>query len=478
MPVPWHDDTVADRLSALDSSFLYLEGPTTPMHVGSLTLFQDDAGTIDHERLVKLIRDRIAYVPRYRQRLREVPGRLANPVWVDDQRFDVSYHVRRSALPAPGSLRQLNDLVARIVSRPLDRRHPLWEVYLVEGIEGNRFALLTKTHQAMVDGVTAVDIGEVILEETAEVRAAPATTWRPAPGPTNVELVAGAVGDAVTHPTSLLGVVRGGMGTARQALGDVAATVMSAVRGKEETALTVEVGQQRRFATLDLRLDDLKEVRRLRGGTINDVALAVIAGGLRAWLLARAEPVTHETVVRALVPMSVKVGDDREAASLVEAFLLDLPVGEPDPVIRLQRIGFDTARFEETARPVGAQAMAALVGFAPPTLHTLGARVGASLSQRAYSLSITNVPGPQTPLFAGGARMLAAYPMIPLTQRHALSIGLTSYDGRVFLGLNADRDALADLDVLVQSLRDALAELLDAVRPRGARLAVAGDVTD
>lgn len=273
-------------------------------------------------------------------------------MWVDDQRFDVSYHVRRSALPAPGSLRQLNDLVARIVSRPLDRRHPLWEVYLVEGIEGNRFALLTKTHQAMVDGVTAVDIGEVILEETAEVRAAPATTWRPAPGPTNVELVAGAVGDAVTHPTSLLGVVRGGMGTARQALGDVAATVMSAVRGKEETALTVEVGQQRRFATLDLRLDDLKEVRRLRGGTINDVALAVIAGGLRAWLLARAEPVTHETVVRALVPMSVKVGDDREAASLVEAFLLDLPVGEPDPVIRLQRIGFDTARFEETARPV------------------------------------------------------------------------------------------------------------------------------
>ena len=176
---------MADRLSALDSSFLYLEGPATPMHVGSLTLFQEQPGTLDHERLVKLIRDRIAYVPRYRQRLREVPGRLASPVWVDDERFDVTFHVRRSALPAPGTLRQLNDLVARIMSRPLDRRHPLWEVYLVEGVEGNRFALLSKTHQAMVDGVTAVDIGEVILEESDQVRGAPVTTWRPARGPSS-----------------------------------------------------------------------------------------------------------------------------------------------------------------------------------------------------------------------------------------------------------------------------------------------------
>ena len=463
---------MADRLSSLDSSFLYLEGPTTPMHVGSLTLFQEEPGTIDHDRLVKLIRDRIAYVPRYRQRLREVPGRLANPVWVDDERFDVTYHVRRSALPAPGSLRQLNDLVARIVSRPLDRRHPLWEVYLVEGVEGNRFALLTKTHQAMVDGITAVDIGEVILEETAEVRGAPATTWRPAPGPSNVELVAGAVGDVVTHPTSVLGAVRGGLDTARQALGNAAATVVQAARGREESPLTVDVGQQRRFATLDLRLDDLKDVRRARGGTINDVALAIVAGALRAWLLSRGEPVTHETIVRALVPMSVTAEDEWAATSLVDAFLLDLPVGEPDPVIRLQRIAFDTARYEETARPIGAQAMVGLVGFAPPTLHTLGARVGASLSQRAYSISITNVPGPQTPLYAGGARMLAAYPIIPLAQKHAVSIGVTSYDGGVFFGINADRDALPDIDVLVQSLRDSLAELMDATGPRGGRRTV------
>lgn len=468
---------MADRLSSLDSSFLYLEGVTTPMHVGSLTLFQEEPGSIDHDRLVKLIRDRIAYVPRYRQRLQEVPGRLANPVWVDDERFDVTYHVRRSALPVPGSLRQLNDLVARIMSRPLDRRHPLWEVYLVEGVEGGRFALLTKTHQAMVDGITAVDIGEVILEETPEIRGAPATTWRPARAPSSVELVAGAVGDAVTHPTSLFGVVRGGVDSARQALGDVAAAVVSAARAKEVNPLVVEVGQQRRFATLDLRLDDLKEIRRARGGTITDVALAVISGALRAWLLSRGAPVTHETVIRTLVPMSVTAEDDRVAASLVDAFLLDLPVGEPDPVIRLQRIAFDTARFEETARPIGAKAMVGLVGFAPPTLHALGARVGASLSQRSYSLTVTNVPGPQTALYAGGARMLAAYPIIPLTARHALSIGLTSYDGGVFLGLNADRDGLPDIDVLLQSLRDSVTELLDAVRT-GRHLRVATDGID
>ena len=319
----------------------------------------------------------------------------------------------------------------------------------------------------MVDGITAVDIGEVILEETPEVRTAPATTWRPAAPPTTVELLAGAMADSVAHPRTIVDRVSGGLGTAREALGHVASAVMDAVRSPDEMPLIAEVGQQRRFSTLDISLDDMKSVRRARGGTINDVALAIIAGGLRSWLLARGESVSGGTVVRTLVPMGVKAEDDRESASLVDAFLVDLPVGEPDPVIRLQRIVFDTARFGETGRAVGAKAMVDLVGFAPPTLHTLGARVGASLSQRSYSLSVTNVPGPQTALYAGGARMLAAYPIVPLTERHALSIGLTSYDGGVFFGLNADRDAMPDLDVLVQCLRDSLAELTDSTSPGG-----------
>ena len=441
------------------------------MHVGSLTLFQEQPGVLDHERLVKLIRDRIAYVPRYRQRLREVPGRLASPVWVDDETFDVTFHVRRSALPAPGTLLQLNELVARIMSRPLDRRHPLWEVYLVEGVEGNRFALLSKTHQAMVDGITAVDIGEVILEDSDQVRGAPVTTWRPARGPSSVELVAGAVGDVVAHPTALIDIMRGSVGAARQAVGDAVATVIAAVRPQESNPLQVEVGQQRRFATVDLRLEDLRGVRRAMGGTVNDVALAIVTGALRSWFLSRGLPVSHDSVVRTLVPMSV--AGEAPTTSLVDALLLDLPVGEPDPIIRLQRICFDTARYGEEARPVGAKAMVGLVGFAPPTLHTLGARVGASLSERSYSLTVTNVPGPQTPLYAGGARMLAAYPIMPLTTRHALSIGMTSYDGGVFLGLNADRDSMPDLDVFCSTLRESLGEL--AATTRGARRVTVAD---
>jgi len=211
----------------------------------------------------------------------------------------------------------------------------------------------------------------------------------------------------------------------------------------------------------------LKEVRRTRGGTINDVVLAVVAGAMRTWLLSRGDPVAHDSVITTLVPMSVNGAEG--ATSLVDAFLLDLPVGEPDPIIRLQRIAFDTTRYGESVRPVGAKAMVGLVGFAPPTLHTLGARVGASLSQRAYSLTVTNVPGPQTPLYAGGARMLAAYPIIPLATRHALSIGVTSYDGGVFLGLNADRDGLPDLGVIRQGIIDALAELRDSRRPPSVR---------
>jgi diacylglycerol O-acyltransferase len=458
---------MADRLSTMDSSFLYLEAPNTPMHVGSLTLFQEQPGVFDHESLVALIRDRIAYVPRYRQRLREVPGRLAHPVWVDDERFDVTYHVRRSALPAPGTIEQLHDLVARIMSRPLDRRHPLWEVYLVEGVQGNRFALLSKTHQAMVDGVTAVDIGEVILEESDQVRGAPVSTWRPAREPSTVELVAGALGDAVAHPNTLVDAVRNSVDNARQAVGDAVATVLAATRGPEPNPLNVPVGQQRRFDTVDLRLVDLKEVRRQRGGTINDVVLALVAGAMRSWLLSRGDAVPHDAVIRTLVPMSVAGGDG--SISLVDAFTLDLPIGEPDPIIRLQRITFDTTRYGESARPIGAKAMVGIVGFAPPTLHTLGARVGSSLSQRSFSLTVTNVPGPQTPLYAGGARMLSAYPIIPLAPRHALSIGVTSYDGGVFLGLNADRDALTDLPVITQGLVDALVELRDSRRPPAVR---------
>ena len=458
---------MSERLTAIDASFLYLEDATTPMHVGSVVLFHESPGAMDHERLVRLIRDRIAFVPRYRQRVREVPGRLALPVWVDDTRFDVGYHVRRSALPAPGSLDQLCELVGRIMSRPLDRRHPLWEVYLIEGLADDRFAILTKSHQAMVDGIAAVDIAEVILDDTDEPRATPKAAWRPAPEPTSVELLTGALGDALSHPFALAGRMQHTLDSARRGLGDIVATVAEGVRGAESNPLAAPVGQQRRFAMLEARLDDVKAVRASLGGTVNDVVLAVIAGGLRSWLLSRGEPVGTDTLVRTLLPVSVTDDDDR--ASRVDAFLVDLPVGEPDPVVRLQRVTYDMARHHESGQAVGARAMVDLVGFAPPTLHTLGARVGASLSRRSYSLIVTNVPGPQGSLFAGGARMVGAYPVVPLGARQALAIGVTSYSGGLFLGFNADRDLVPDLAELVDCVEESLAELAGAGRARGGR---------
>ncbi len=218
---------------------------------------------------------------------------------------------------------------------------------------------------------------------------------------------------------------------------------------------------------LEARLDDLKAVRAEHGGSVNDVVLAVVAGGLREWLLTRGESITARTTVRAMVPVSVR-DDSADDAGAVAGFLVELPVGEPDPVVRLQRIAYEMGQHKESGRLVGAEALVAFAGFAPPTLHALGARVGSGLSRRVYSLVVTNVPGPQFPLYAGGARMLAAYPVVPLPKGQAVSIGATSYDGGVYIGLNGDRDAMADLDVLVDCLEHALSDLLDTL-PKGRR---------
>lgn len=463
---------MADRLNSLDVSFLYLEESTTPMHVGSVAIFQPPAEGFDYDRLVRLIRGRIALVPRFRQRVRWVPGGLANPVWVDDESFDVTYHVRRSALPRPGTEAQLRELVGRIMSRPLDRSRPLWEMYLVEGLEGGRFAVLSKTHHAMVDGVAAVDIGQVILDVDPEPRKVSSDEWRPTREPSGLELMASAVGDLVRSPAHVLDSAKDGLADAhrtatslsRHALG-IAAAAMTVARPTPDSPLNADIGEQRRYGTAMAKLSELKEIRRAHGGTVNDVVLAITAGALRAWLMTRGESVGSRATIRAMVPVSVRQEEDGAVGNRVAAFLVDLPVGEPDPVVRLQRISFDMAQHKESGQMLGAEAIVALAGFAPPTLHALGARVGSDLSKRVYNLVITNVPGPQFPLYAGGALMLAAYPIVPLAKNQAVSIGLTSYNGGVYFGLNADRDAMPDVDVLAQCLTDATEELKEASKP-------------
>lgn len=472
------------RLSALDASFLYLEEATTPMHVGGVAVFDRPDDGFDYDRLVELIEQRIALVPRYRQKVRHVPGNLARPVWVDDPEFDIAYHVRRSALPRPGSEEQLTELVGRLMSRPLDHTRPLWEMYLIEGLapagsaDGGRVAILTKTHQAMVDGISAIDIGQVILDVSAEPRDTPDELWMPRPEPTDGQLVLDAISEAVTRPTEIVDNVRVAAGDALATVGKLAGAAgkvlnMARTAGRRAPGLPLnaEISTQRRFAMARTDLEDYRKVRAAYGCDVNDVVLAVIAGALRTWLMSRGEPVAGSSSVRALVPLSVRGEGDVPSSATggslgnrVASFLVDLPVGEPSPLVRLHQVTHQMREHTDTGDAVGADTLVRIGGFAPPTLHAVGARAANGMARHFFNLVVTNVPGPQFPLYAAGARMLEMFPVVPLAKGQAVSIGLTSYDGGVYYGLNGDRDAMGDLDVLAGMVDESLEELLETLR--------------
>jgi len=455
----------------MDVSFLYMETPTTAMHVGGVAIFQPPSTGFDYDRLVELISQRITLVPRYRQKVKLIPGRIANPVWVDDESFDVTYHVRRSALPKPGTDAQLRDLVGRLQGRPLDRNRPLWEIYLVEGLERGRVGIITKTHHAMVDGIAAVDIGTVMLDLTPEPREVPADDWRPSREPGRGALVVGAVTDLVKRPTQAIDTTRSAIVDVRATAGKVAGvasgvlqSVASMAKPAPSSPLNVRIGEQRRFAMADTDLDDYKRIRKTHGGTINDVVLATVSGALRSWLLTRGESVNAATTIRAMIPVSVRSeGQSSQPGNRVSSYFVDLPVGEGNPVMRLHQVSFAMRGHKESGQSVGADALVQMSGFAPPTIHSLGARVASSMTRRLFNVVVTNVPGPQFPLYAAGARMLAMYPVVPLAKGQAVSIGLNSYDGGVFYGLNADRDAMPDIDVLADLIEESLSELVGTV---------------
>ncbi|HET9860637.1 MAG TPA: wax ester/triacylglycerol synthase family O-acyltransferase [Nocardioidaceae bacterium] len=472
-----------ERLRPMDMALLAGESASAPMHNATLEIFESAADGFDYEKLVGLIADRIAFVPRYRQRIRTVPGRLANPVWVDDDDFDLTFHVRRSALPRPGSMAQLRDLVARIMSRPLDRNRPLWEVYLVEGLgdDGDRrFALLSKAHQILVDGISTVDLGQVILDVDPVPRETLHDDWRPRREPGQPALVAEAVRESLRHPGLAVTTLRGNaesLARVGEAVGRRALAVAGALsnrRSSPESPINTELSEQRRFVTVSTRLEDYRRVRNVHGGTVNDVILATITGAMRAWLMTRAESVSGSRSLKAMVPMSV-IDSELEPTSLgsqVAGHLLNLPIGEASPVVRLHQVSYALKAHKDTGRAVAADRLAGVAGFAPTTFHALGGRVAAAQSRRGFNLVITNVPGPQFPLYAAGAMMLESYPVQPLLPGHALAVGVTSYDGGVYFGVNADRDALPDVHVLGQCLEDALTELVDSAsenRPRAPR---------
>ncbi len=466
------------RLSALDASFLYLEQATTPMHVGAVSIFRRPRAGFDYDGLVDLIEQRMALVPRYRQKVRHVPANLARPVWVDDPDFDVAYHVRRSALPRPGSDEQLTELVARLMSRPLDHSRPLWEMYLVEGLSRGRTAVLTKTHQAMVDGISAIDIGQVILDVSPEPRAVVGELWMPRPEPSGVQLVLGAVAEAVAQPGVIVDNARSAAGDAVATAGKIAGAVghlfsiaRTASRRTPDTPLNVDISSSRRFSIARTELESYRKIRTAHGCSVNDVVLSVVSGALRSWLLSRGEPVTASSSVRAMVPLSVRGEADVPSSATsgtlgnrVSSFLVDLPVGEPSPVVRLHHVTHAMREHTATGQSVGADTLVRIGGFAPPTLHALGARAASGFSKRIFNLVVTNVPGPQFPLYAAGARMLEMFPVVPLAKGQALAIGLTSYDGGVYYGFNGDRDAMADVDVLAGMVDESLDELLATAR--------------
>jgi diacylglycerol O-acyltransferase len=478
---------LSERLRQRDLAFLELETPTTPRHNCTVEVFdpassEGNGAGFDYDRFVALILDRISFVPRYRQRVQTVPGHLANPVWVDDDHFDIGYHVRRSALPRPGSSEQLRELVARIVSRPLDRSRPLWEIYFVEGLTDGRVALLYKTHQALVDGVETVDLGQVLLDKDPEVKILGGDDWRPHRPPSGAALLVVALHDNLTEPDTALDTVRHAITSAARAADRLASDtgkVLAGLAGRRPdrgNALSGELSQQRRVIGVETSLADYRTVRDAHGGTVNDVILATLTGALRAWLMTRSESMGGLRQIQAVVPVSV-IDRELEATSLgsqIAAHFVTLPIAESSPVVRLHQVSYSFQAHKETGRAVAANRLAGIAGFAPTTFHAVGSRVAAE-SNREFQICITNVPGPQSPLYAAGARMVRTYPIPPLLPGHALAIGVTSYDGRVFYGITADRDLVPDADVLGQCVTEALAELLDTATggrpkiPRGRR---------
>lgn len=467
------------RLSTSDSAFYHQENTSTPMYVGSLSILRKPRGGLSYETMLETVERRLPQIPRYRQKVRELTLGLARPVWVDDSEFDITYHVRRSALPSPGSDEQLHELIARMGARPLDRSRPLWEMYLIEGLSGNRLAIYTKSHQALVNGMTAVELGHVIADRTQRQPVFGEDIWIPGREPGAASLLAGAVGDWMAGPRQQLAAVGSAIAgvltsseqfvLAGRRFADVARTV---ARGNAPSSpLNTTVSRNRRFTVASADLEDYRRLRSRYDCDINDVVLCVIAGALRNWLLSRGEPVTPTSTVRAMAPMSVyrDLGLDLQTGpgqpiSEVAPFLVDLPIGEGNAVVRLSQIAHATESHSTAASLVDARSIVTLSGFAPPTLHAMGIRVATSFSARLFNVLVTNVPGPQAQIYIAGTKLLETYSVPPLLANQVLAIGVTSYFGMLYFGINADREAMSDVDVLPSLLRESLDELLEAAK--------------
>jgi diacylglycerol O-acyltransferase / wax synthase len=457
---------MADRLTALDTSFLHLEDDSAHMHVASVMLFDGDPPP--HDELIAAIESRLHLVPRYRQKLAFVPFGQGRPRWVDDPHLNLSYHVRKTALPAPGSEEQLRALAGRVLAQQLDRDKPLWEIWVVEGVEGGCFALVCKTHHALVDGISGVDIVTVLFDLSPEPSepAEPERRWLPAPTPSRTQLLSEALLERATVPTeiarSVRAIFRAPLQIAeglRDSLVGVGAMAWAGMNPAPPSPYNCSIGPHRRFTWVRTELGDVKAIKNSLGGTVNDVVLATVSGALGRHLHRRGETLSGREL-KAMVPVSVRAEEDRGAlGNQVAAMMAPLPVWCEDPARRLEIVNESMAGLKDSGQAVGAQVLTQLSGFAPPTIMTQASRLMAR--QRMFNVVVTNVPGPQMPLYLMGHELRELFPMVPLARNQALGVAIMSYNGKMNFGLVGDYDAMHDLDDLADDFQASLAELAD-----------------
>ncbi len=460
-----------DRLSVIDNSFLAIESPTTHQHVAAVLIL--DAGPltrpdggIDIDTIRTYIASRLHLIPRYRQRLATVP--LGNRlVWIDDEHFNVHYHVRHASLPRPGDERQLKRLAARIVSQQLDRAKPLWEIWVVEGLEGNRFALVAKTHHCMVDGVSGVDLLAVLLSPHDGKDFSAGPTWIPRPAPTPLQIFRDEWLRRLREPIEALWETPCPFGSPLHLLssfwenvGALGEALGAAARPASATPINLPIGPHRRYDWLTLDLDDIKAVKNRLGGTVNDIVLATVAGALRTFLESRRVNV-DVLELRASIPVSIRTDEQRGTlGNQIALWVTELPVAERDPRRRLDKVRANTARLKESRQTLGAQVLAAVSEWTSTTLLSLAVRL--SMRSRPFNLVVTNVPGPQIPLYMLGAELRDCYPMLALLQNQALGVALFSYAGKLSWGFIADWDLIPDLHDFVVAIETSFRELQNA----------------
>jgi diacylglycerol O-acyltransferase len=453
-------------MSPLDASFLHIEDAVTHMHIGSVGIFEGPPPGPGEVKAA--IAGRLPLVPRYRQKVRFVPLALGRPTWVDDPHFNLDYHIRRTALPSPGGDEELRNLVGRVMSQQLDRAKPLWEMWVAEGLDDGRWALISKSHHCMVDGVSATDLLSVILGTERDPRPAPPDGWKAEPEPNPAALVAHSLALRAASPyegvRTVMSAVRGPRRMTRQ-LVSVArglANLRPVLTPNAASSLNGPISPHRRWDWARARLGDVKQIRQAHGGTVNDVVLAAITGGFRDLLISRGESVEGR-VVRTLVPVSVRAEEERGTYNnKVSAMFAELPVELEDPRERLAALHEQMQELKHSGQAVAAERLTALGGFAPAMLLALAGRVGTHLPQSSINTVTTNVPGPQQPLYLVGRRMLEAFPFVPLGGSVRIGVAIFSYDGGINFGITGDRDSAPDIGVLCRGIEQGITDLLNA----------------